>query len=75
MIPDAKLIYIVGDPVDRTLNHYFEMHAWDPHVNMNLSEALKDYKKSYFQASKYYSQLQPGLLQVFMKLTSLITIG
>jgi hypothetical protein len=60
-IPEAKLIYILRDPIERILSHY--MHSWASGTeNRPLTEALEDVESSpYVSRSMYYRQLEQYL--------------
>ena len=60
-IPEAKLIYVLRDPVERILSHY--MHSWTSGAeNRPLPEALEDPESShYVSRSMYYRQLEQYL--------------
>ena len=60
MLPDAKLIYIVRDPIDRIISHY--LHQWyRKRQNENIQNALLDINdertKHYINTSNYYLQI------------------
>lgn len=58
VVPEAKLIYILRDPVNRILSEYVHYRA-DGTEHKTLSEALADPKTSqYVYNSKYYTQLK-----------------
>ncbi len=60
-IPEAKLIYILRDPIERILSHY--MHSWaSGKEDRPLAEALEDVESSpYVSRSMYYRQLEQYL--------------
>ena len=63
-VPNAKLLYIVRDPIDRIVSHY--LHQWYARrVNETLSSILSDLSgikaKHYLNASSYYLQLSQYL--------------
>ena len=60
-IPEARLIYILRDPIERILSHY--MHCWTIGLeNRLLPEALEDLESSpYVSRSMYYRQVEQYL--------------
>ena len=62
--PDAKLIYLVRDPIDRLLSHYVH-HVSEDHEKRALSavvtEILRGNETSYACHSKYYAQIEQYL--------------
>ena len=57
--PDAKLIYITRDPVDRVISHY--MHWWrDGKVSNDMDRAVRE-NPEFIEYSKYDAQLQPWI--------------
>ena len=63
-VPDAKLIYVVRDPIDRIVSHY--LHQWyGKRLNETLIEILSDPASSrshhYINSSSYYLQLSQYL--------------
>lgn len=61
IVPKAKLIYILRDPVNRVLSEYVHRRA-DGTEHRTLSNALNDLKNSqYIYNSKYYTQLKQYL--------------
>ena len=57
VIPGAKLIYLVRDPVDRLLSHYVHSVA-ENRESRPLSKALHDPERGYLDRSRYYMQLE-----------------
>ncbi len=56
MIPDAKLIYLVRDPIDRIVSHYIHSFS-DRREHQPFAEALGDMDQSlYVQRSRYFLQ-------------------
>lgn len=53
--PDARLIYIVRDPVDRAVSNYW--HARRYWEKLSLEEAIEE-KRPYLLASLYYRQVE-----------------
>lgn len=61
LIPDAKLIYILRDPVDRIISEYRHYRA-DGSERRLPTEALRDLKDNqYVYNSKYFTQLKQFL--------------
>ncbi len=63
-LPDARLIYIVRDPIDRIVSHY--LHQWyDKRQDDDLSSVLADPDnergRHYIRTSSYYLQLSQYL--------------
>jgi hypothetical protein len=60
-IPEARLIYVLRDPVERLLSHY--MQTWTlGRETRALPEALEDFESSpYLLRSMYYRQLEEYL--------------
>lgn len=61
VLPEARLIYILRDPIERIISHY--MHSYHRRIeSRNISEALTDLKDNhYVLCSKYYMQLKQYL--------------
>lgn len=59
-IPQAKLIYILRDPVKRILSHYYHQ-AVDSREALTLYEALVEKDNNYLLTSHYYFQLKKFL--------------
>ncbi len=58
VVPDAKLVYVVRDPIERIISGYIDTygHRRDP---ITLADAVSDFENSRFvQASKYFMQLE-----------------
>ncbi len=61
ILPDAKLIYLLRDPVERVVSHYVHSYA-EGSENRSLSRALDTFDKNkYVLTTLYYMQLQPYL--------------
>ncbi|MCK5439216.1 MAG: sulfotransferase [Gemmatimonadetes bacterium] len=60
-IPDARLLYILRDPVERVVSHY--VHEWASRVEKRtLEDALDDIEHSHFvEPSLYHKQLSAYL--------------
>ncbi len=58
--PDAKLLYMVRDPIKRILSHW--MHATGAgYETRDIVEVLSDPNTQYMNRSRYWMQLQPYL--------------
>ncbi len=56
-LPEAKLIYLVRDPIKRSISHYIHAVARG-RENRNIDEALTgDRENNYIQTSRYFMQL------------------
>jgi Sulfotransferase domain len=60
VLPDAKLIYIIRDPIERMLSEYTHRSACGSETRP-LAEALTDHNGSYFYRSRYFMQLEQYL--------------
>ncbi len=60
VIPDARLVYLVRDPVDRAVSQYAH-HRRDGAEHRPLSEALLDEDSQYLARSRYAERLRPHL--------------
>jgi len=61
IIPGAKLIYIVRDPIQRIISHYIERYSrrWE---SRSLEDALEDPDDNFYvHCSKYYMQIEQYL--------------
>ena len=59
-LPEARLIYMVRDPIDRMLSHYLH-NAGGGYEDRPLPEALGDPHAAYVDRSRYFFQLEPYL--------------
>jgi hypothetical protein len=57
LIPDAKLIYLVRDPIDRIASHYVHNVA-NGRERSTIEDALRRPRTSYVARSCYFDQLQ-----------------
>ena len=58
-LPDARLIYVMRDPIDRLVSHY--MHLWTARdIDCSINEALR-IEPSLVDYSRYAYQLEPYL--------------
>lgn len=61
VVPEAKIIYSVRDPVERTISHYINNFA-NNRENRTLVEAMKDFHNNlYLNRSLYFMQLEQYL--------------
>lgn len=60
VIPDARLVYLVRDPVDRAVSQYAH-HRRDRSERRSLTEALLDEGSHYLARSRYAERLRPHL--------------
>lgn len=63
VLDDPRVIYMVRDPIDRTLSHYLHNVAGG-YETRSLEEALADPASAYVQRSLYAMQLEPYLEHV-----------
>lgn len=62
IVPDAKLIYILRDPVERIVSQYIHLYSWN-REDKPFAEAVMVNAKSYsyIECSKYHMQLEQFL--------------
>jgi hypothetical protein len=60
LIPQARLVYLVRDPVERTISHYVHNYA-DGRESRPLSEAIANPQSNYVLTSRYFWQLEAFL--------------
>jgi hypothetical protein len=60
LVPDARLIYMVRNPIDRMLSHYLH-NMGGGYDDRPLAEALSDPDSAYVTRSRYFMQLEPYL--------------
>ncbi|MGZ5333405.1 MAG: sulfotransferase family protein [Solirubrobacterales bacterium] len=60
-IPDARLIYMVRDPISRILSHWRHSTGASYETRGDIGEVLSDPRTAYVQRSLYWMQLQPYL--------------
>jgi hypothetical protein len=58
--PDAKLIFLFRDPVDRATSHYLHS-VTEQREERPIDEAMLDLKSNYVRLSLYHEQLRPYL--------------
>jgi hypothetical protein len=59
-LPDARIVYMVREPIDRMLSHYLH-NAGGGYDDRPLADALADPHTAYVDRSRYYFQLEPYL--------------
>jgi hypothetical protein len=59
-LADARLIYMVRDPIDRMLSHYLH-NVGGGYDDRPLAEAFADPEGAYVARSRYFFQLEPYL--------------
>jgi hypothetical protein len=57
LVPDARLIYVVRDPVDRMISHFGHRVSKQSEARP-IDNALQPTSKKYLAPSQYYTQLQ-----------------
>ena len=57
---EARVVYMVRDPIDRLLSHYLH-NVGGGYEHAPLAEALADERSAYWQRSRYAYQLEPYL--------------
>lgn len=60
LVPDARLIYLVRDPLDRAVSQYLH-HRRDGDERRPLGEALLDPASQYIARSRYHERVTPFL--------------
>jgi hypothetical protein len=60
VVPEARIVYMVRDPIDRVLSHYLHNLAGG-YDDRPLSDALDDERTAYWQRSRYAYQVEPYL--------------
>ena len=60
LLGDARVIYVVRDPIDRLLSHYLH-NVGGGYEHRELSEVVADPKTAYVQRGLYAYQLEPYL--------------
>lgn len=59
-IPDARLLYLVRDPIDRALSQY-RHHVREGTEDRPVADALTDPASQYISRSRYHERLEPFL--------------
>lgn len=57
LVPDIKLIYIVRDPVERTISHHSHL-VLTGRIESSLAETLKDFDIGIVNTSRYFMQIE-----------------
>jgi sulfotransferase family protein len=60
LLGEARIVYVVRDPIDRLLSHYLH-NLGGGYDERPIAEALADERSSYWQRSRYAYQLEPYL--------------
>jgi hypothetical protein len=60
VVPGARLVYLVRDPIQRALSQYLH-HRAEGTERRPIGEALPDPKSQYLQRSRYHARLEPYL--------------
>jgi hypothetical protein len=60
LIPEAKLIYMLRDPIERIVSHYIHSYS-NGNENRPFTKAVLDTNSEYIIRSKYYMQLEQFL--------------
>ena len=57
-VPNARLIYLVRDPIERTISHYVGSRA-NGREDRSFQEAVATHDSNYIETSRYFRQLRP----------------
>jgi hypothetical protein len=60
VLGDARLLYVVRDPIDRMLSHYLH-NVGGGYDDRTLADAFADPESAYVTRSRYFFQLEPYL--------------
>jgi hypothetical protein len=60
LLPEARLVYMVRDPIDRMLSHYVH-NVGGGYDDRPLADAFADPESAYVTRSRYFFQLEPYL--------------
>ena len=60
VLADARLVYMVRDPIDRMLSHYLH-NVGGGYDDRTLADAFADPESAYVTRSRYFFQLEPYL--------------
>jgi hypothetical protein len=60
VVADARLVYMVRDPIDRMLSHYLH-NVGGGYDDRTLADAFADPESAYVTRSRYFFQLEPYL--------------
>ena len=60
LVPKAKLIFILRDPIERSVSHYVHNYSYGREMR-TFSEAVRESDSNYILTSRYFFQLQAFL--------------
>lgn len=60
VLPDARLIYVLRDPIERVVSHYVHMYT-EGRESRPFGEAIRKQRCDYIQSSRYFFQLEAYL--------------
>tara|TARA_B110000285_G_C15024997_1_gene563674 strand:- start:137 stop:943 length:807 start_codon:yes stop_codon:yes gene_type:complete len=63
LLPEAKLIFILRDPIERAVSHYIHNYSYGREMRP-FSEAIRENNSNYILTSQYFFQLQ-GFLKYY----------
>lgn len=60
MLPDARIVYVIRDPIERTISHFVHSSATGSE-RRSFSEAIRSPESNYVRTSQYYFQISDYL--------------
>ncbi|MFL5871421.1 MAG: sulfotransferase family protein [Solirubrobacterales bacterium] len=72
LVPDARIVYMVRDPIDRMLSHYVH-NAGGGYEARSLEQALGDPQSAYVNRSRYAMQVEPYLREFGADRVAIVT--
>lgn len=60
-LPDAKLVYITRDPIERTYSYWLQKRSQGDPVHPRFDVAIRRNRRELVDSSRYWHQLQPYL--------------